>query len=393
MPSLWDDATLPYAGQDQQPQDTSSLWGWLSSTFGGGQPFKSNNPALDAMMLGRDLPGPENRTRYRAGDPALDPALQQYQSQPQPLGSTLMDLASTVAPYLVGGAPAGSLSAGIRAYHGSPYDFPAFDINKIGTGEGAQAYGHGLYFAENEAVARGYRNQLTGSPKYSLIGPNDEVLASNAYSPTTLGLTMADRLRDVMHPDMPYLRTSIGRLWAEGKPLDVDSVMDDAFGPMRGAVESANANYNFRGPIEDSIAGAKPILEQHRIETTQPGRMYEVNINADPEHFLDWDKPLSEQSEHVKQALRGLPWGEPYAESGTLTDSQIVPRTAEGMQQLRDAGIPGIRYLDAFSRRGGQGTSNYVMFDPSTIDILRKYGVAGLLGGTGAATIAGQSNQ
>ena len=35
---------------------------------------------------------------------------------------------------------------GIRAYHGSPYDFPAFDISKIGTGEGAQAYGHGLYF-------------------------------------------------------------------------------------------------------------------------------------------------------------------------------------------------------------------------------------------------------
>ena len=38
---------------------------------------------------------------------------------------------------------------GIRAYHGSPYDFEKFDISKIGTGEGAQAYGHGLYFAEN----------------------------------------------------------------------------------------------------------------------------------------------------------------------------------------------------------------------------------------------------
>ena len=40
--------------------------------------------------------------------------------------------------------------AGIRAYHGSPHDFDRFDMSKIGTGEGAQAYGHGLYFAENE---------------------------------------------------------------------------------------------------------------------------------------------------------------------------------------------------------------------------------------------------
>ena len=43
----------------------------------------------------------------------------------------------------------------IKAYHGSPYDFERFDMSKIGTGEGAQAYGHGLYFAENhEPMAR-----------------------------------------------------------------------------------------------------------------------------------------------------------------------------------------------------------------------------------------------
>jgi len=34
-------------------------------------------------------------------------------------------------------------------------------LSKIGTGEGAQAYGHGLYFAENEGVARSYRDALT----------------------------------------------------------------------------------------------------------------------------------------------------------------------------------------------------------------------------------------
>ena len=49
---------------------------------------------------------------------------------------------------------------GITAYHGSPHEFDQFDLSKIGTGEGAQSYGHGLYFAEAEPVAVGYRNKL-----------------------------------------------------------------------------------------------------------------------------------------------------------------------------------------------------------------------------------------
>jgi len=52
----------------------------------------------------------------------------------------------------------------IRAYHGSPHTFDRFDLSKIGTGEGAQAYGHGLYFAENEGVARSYKTTLSGDP-------------------------------------------------------------------------------------------------------------------------------------------------------------------------------------------------------------------------------------
>ena len=48
------------------------------------------------------------------------------------------------------------------AYHGSPHEFEKFDSSKIGSGEGAQAYGHGLYFAENEKVAKGYQERLAG---------------------------------------------------------------------------------------------------------------------------------------------------------------------------------------------------------------------------------------
>ncbi len=55
----------------------------------------------------------------------------------------------------------GTSGGAIKAYHGSPHDFEKFDISKIGTGEGAQAFGHGLYFAENEGVAKQYRRDLS----------------------------------------------------------------------------------------------------------------------------------------------------------------------------------------------------------------------------------------
>ena len=43
---------------------------------------------------------------------------------------------------------------GATVWHGSPHKFDKFDSSKIGTGEGAQAYGHGLYFGGNKQKRR-----------------------------------------------------------------------------------------------------------------------------------------------------------------------------------------------------------------------------------------------
>jgi hypothetical protein len=48
------------------------------------------------------------------------------------------------------------------AWHGSPYDFETFKSDKIGTGEGAQAFGWGLYFTDLESIARDYAKKLSG---------------------------------------------------------------------------------------------------------------------------------------------------------------------------------------------------------------------------------------
>jgi hypothetical protein len=148
------------------------------------------------------------------------------------------------------------------------------------------------------------------------------------------------------------------------------------------------------------------------IEAAAPkGHMYEVNIGADPEHFLDWDKPLSEQSQHVQDAVKHSPiladavkYGDkPENPTGRQIHQAAVSiqtrrndfdaSQAAVAQALQDAGIPGISYLDAGSRGAGTGTKNHVVFDANTIDILRKYGLAGLIAGGGAAAAATQQQQ
>jgi hypothetical protein len=265
------------------------------------------------------------------------------------------------------------LGAGpIRAYHGSPHDFDRFDLSKIGTGEGAQAYGHGLYFAENPRVAEEYRQAL-------------------ASWPTTI-------------------RSLLGREVSDDAALTFQRVANEMGDRPRTAASWAQAgSHELRGVPEETLANAVP---QYRA-LERPGRMYEVGIHADPERFLDWDKPLVEQP-HVWAPLHdagvGVPrkpvtqgdlanlrekygaWGDMQA-SGlepllTRTGGEVAPRSADAAQALREAGIPGIRYLDAGSRGTGTGSSNYVMFDPATIEILRKYGFLGpLIAGAATASM------
>ena len=175
---------------------------------------------------------------------------------------------------------------------------------------------------------------------------------------------------------------------------------------------------------EHSISGAKKYYAHSnepgaldRLEN--PGRMYEVNINADPEDFLDWDKPLSQQSEKVRSIYQGFgaspgtigreflePQGKasvvPHPEKrgkyaiqfadGTYRTDPVhgindyrnpelaayeaetaVVRHADLQHKLREAGIPGIKYLDQMSRTAGDGSRNYVVFDDALVEILRKY--------------------
>lgn len=250
-------------------------------------------------------------------------------------------------------------ATGIRAYHGSPHSFDKFSMDAIGTGEGAQAYGHGLYFAENEGVAKKYRDDLSGW--------------SSAGAERTLESVGGDVDRAILETQQ-----KLDRLIERSKT---------------GAFQGAERNFNMQRQIqEDKIAQ----LEKYkRTGNFDAGSMYEVNINANPEDFLDWDSPAPQQSDRVRKALTSIANSDPEVmskfreamargDSGSIYEAILQDKTgtvagnqAGAARRLRESGILGIKYKDAGSRGTDAATRNYVVFDENLINIVKKYGIAG----------------
>ena len=274
------------------------------------------------------------------------------------------DYANTLTGFVggIGEAP----RPGITAYHGSPHDFDAFKSEAIGTGEGAQAYGHGLYFAQNEGVAKSYKAALSDARNWTLDG---------ATVPQWSGSGAVAKMA-------PEERLAFNRL------VDYAGDADTAASKLR---TDGDPRWSQAADVID-----KWQADGRLKQAENAGHMYEVNINADPAHFLDWDAPLAEQHPVAQQgALKawdagnfGDLTGQGPASGGLVnnTGGAVVRMMGEhnpaaAAQALRDAGVPGIKYYDGGSRAAGSGTRNYVVFDPSTISIMRKYGIGGLIAG------------
>lgn len=238
--------------------------------------------------------------------------------------------------------------AGITAWHGSPHKFSKFDMSKIGTGEGAQAYGHGLYFAENPGVAGSYKSpshkQIVESAADALKRQAaDEELA--VLKRKSDAMTLSDLYEDIPLPKKEYeeLQAKISNL--------------------------------------ESKRAAKRLEEEKK----RAGHFYKVDIPDDQiAKMLDWDKPLSEQSyvmsklqsqsnndavlagilKDIDKEGRGV-GGAKYRGEDLLRDYESYGELSqpEISNILQQQGIPGIKYLDGVSRSGGKGTSNFVLFD------------------------------
>lgn len=241
----------------------------------------------------------------------------------------------------------------LRAFHGSPHDFDRFSMEKIGTGEGAQSFGHGLYFAENPAVADECKMNL--SNREYRIGNEviDDPITVHWADVKRRGEDLAPQL-ERYRADADYWQQTADQHRAEGKIGAMGRALDFHF--------TAKEN-----------ADAIDRVMNNEVVSTQPGALYEVSLDVEPHQLLDWDKPLSEQSPQVKQVLRDYygdaiddprvaklsveRWLDSLGDhllseqvGGELRSSGRKYSAPLVSEWLKDQGIPGIRYLDQGSR-------------------------------------------
>ena len=256
----------------------------------------------------------------------------------------------------------------IVAYHGTPHNIEgAFDISKVGTGEGAQAYGHGMYYAENPSVAEAYKN----------------ILSKPEFTKTGTGIELRGQLPRMLEESYSELIAKNGIQQTNyGDVTDIVGQRLDR--QMKDALKANDMDwYNKTADMKLDLARFK--------ENPPPnvGNLYKVDI---PDEYvpkmLDWDKPLSEQSKEVQDALKGIESRFPEIPDFNLrnwmdtdplasTWHNILARDL-GLEQkeiadiLKENGIKGIKYADEGSRGKEKGTSNFVVFDPKEVKILEK---------------------
>lgn len=277
---------------------------------------------------------------------------QMYANQPET--RTMGNYALTA----LGALPFVPSVAGATVFHGSPHKFDAFDMSKIGTGEGAQAYGHGLYFAENRDVAKDYQFTTANRDDYGTFN----------------GLPIYDAYKQMQRK-------------ADKAPI---AEAQDLYERMA-FIEDLGLVHNYDDALaridDDSV---KEWALSMRDKYRAPGNLYTVDIpDSDIDKMLDWDAPLSEQPEGVREAIEAWAKGQDRTTQIHLLDSSgriegdatgryVLDVMASGREagsaekELKSMGIPGIKYYDGGSRAAGEGTRNYVVFDDQLPRILRR---------------------
>jgi hypothetical protein len=204
-------------------------------------------------------------------------------------------------------------------YHGTPHSFNKFDIAKVGTGEGNQAFGHGMYFAENKDIAKSYM-------------PNF------------------------------YERLAESRMFGSKD-------IDDAIRKAREELDYVLRNKAPASTVNE-VRQEISMLELKKSGSGNTGSLYKVDLpNRKVAKMVDYDEPIKNQNKTVRDFA---------IKQGLLLDDtgfdliQKVGRDKAGSDAMRAAGIPGIKYTDQMNRVGGKETKNYVVFDPSRLKILEK---------------------
>ena len=174
------------------------------------------------------------------------------------------------------------------AYHGTPYSFEKFDLGAIGSGEGAQVHGWGLYFAKNRRIANKYK----------------EVLG------ITHGIVQAGDITYTVNEDGEWLNTQTEEEVVYGTPLSYALTEYETAGSKHKAIENLKKDIAERQATDTDAAKkfvtaaneAIKILENNDFKVHNTPTVIEVDV---PENkvLLDEQKPFKAQLKNVQKLI------------------------------------------------------------------------------------------
>jgi len=330
--------------------------------------------------------------------PMVGPTAKAGAARARMTGTALKDLATSDVAYnaAMNAMRRSGGMAELSAYHGTPHRFAATEANplgefrasQIGTGEGAQVYGHGLYLAEHPDTAKGYRVALS----------KDKFITNNGFFDPDelqhLNIRVATRKGDLdkaieeakkyvqPNPDYPEAAARASRDLERLKELKLSG----------GIRKNEGSFYHVDLPdpmIDKMLHWDRPLSEQPEIlksltpesmglklrvapssgymgYVTESGRPIGVQVKGStPENFRKlWLERLAEYGDAEGGAGRAIGY---LGGTSSTTASQVS-------EALRKAGIPGIQYFDEGSRSAGKGTRNFVVFpgEEKNLTILKR---------------------
>jgi hypothetical protein len=277
------------------------------------------------------------------------------------------DVASDVAG-IAKVEPPTETQPGIIAFHGSGADFDEFKLEKIGTGEGNQAFGYGLYFSDSEDIGNFYKK--TTSKNYTDLTQKfmDQKIGDKSFG--EYDIEIRDEIVEFVKNND---KQGLIKFSKERKQRWDELSTDSSYEFNDYAKNKANAYNEFINDLETD----------KKLVSTQ-GKTYKVALEPKIDELLDYDLSLKEQPEKFKKILK--PIYEKYsvseaADFGTLLESVKSMRTIPDdafMEELSNKGIKGIKYkAGQLSGITDSDATNFVIFDDKLIKILEKYGIVG----------------
>lgn len=285
----------------------------------------------------------------------------------------------------------------IAALHASPHSFRKFDTAFMGKGEGNQAYGWGLYFAQNPEVNRNYMNwfaQDNATWKFGDVETSDMEVMHQALDDRLLP---KDALPEVKEDASDMIWTVLGDLSdARGDEGKIEAIKKELREDIQHSMEYGRTYHQtlekmvqLHGVYRSLI----DLLDEIEVRPGMPSN-YKVELNVEDSELLGWDyvdetvlallkdSPVEEVRYALERAERRADYrGENVSgkdvyqelfdafwdgEDGTKQEAQKAASVS-----LLSSDIKGIRYADGFSRRKAEEeqTYNYVIFDGNDIKI------------------------